>query len=104
MRGAARWGAQGAPTRIRIGRPRGGDGRRALVERLTLAAGDITFRDVRLDGARLHGVAHELAHFADGYRGASPYGYLFLSEHSPGLVSGVIGNGALTTFDYETGP
>lgn len=71
-------------------------------ERLTLSAGGITFRDVRLDGSRVWGASYEVAHFDDGYRGSSPYGFLFLSEKVPGQVSGVTGNGALTNLDYET--
>ena len=71
-------------------------------ERLTLSAGGITFRDVRLEGARVWGSMYEVAHFDDGYRGSSPYGFLFLSEKVPGQVSGVTGNGALTNLDYDT--
>lgn len=70
-------------------------------ERLTLSAGGYTFRDVRLDGARVWGASYEVAHFVDGYRGSSPYGFLFLSENVPGKVSGVTGNGAATNLDYE---
>jgi len=70
-------------------------------ERLTLSAGGYTFRDVRLDGARALGPSYEVAHFVDGYRGDSPYGFLFLSEKVPGQVSGVTGNGALTNLAYD---
>jgi len=70
-------------------------------ERLTLSAGGYTFRDVRLDGARAWGPSYEVAHFVDGYRGDSPYGFLFLSEKVPGQVSGVTGNGALTNLAYD---
>ena len=74
----------------------------APFERLTLGAGGHTFRDVRLDGARVWGSSFEVAHLVDGYRGSSPYGFLFLSENVPGEVSGVIGNGGLTELRYET--
>ncbi len=71
-------------------------------ERLTLSAGGFTFRDVRLEGSRVWGSMYEVTHFDDGYRGSSPYGFLYLSEKVPGEVSGVTGNGALTNLSYET--
>ncbi len=71
-------------------------------ERLTLSAGGITFRDVRLEGPRVWGAMYEVAHFDDGYRGSTPAGFLHLSERVPGQVSGVTGNGALTNLAYET--
>ena len=73
-------------------------------ERLTLRAGRRTFRDVRLDGERLWGPRHEIGHFADGYRGKSPWGVLFLSQEKEGYVSGVIGWGALTNVTYKEDP
>ena len=72
----------------------------AASERLTLSVRGQAWRDVLVDGARLHGAGHELSHFDDGYRGSSPRGFLFLSEPEPGTVSGVIGNGAITRVDY----
>jgi hypothetical protein len=78
------------------------DGEAPAPERLTLSAGGFTFRDVRLEGSRVWGSMYEVAHFDDGYRGSSPYGFLYLSEKVPGQVSGVTGNGALTNLAYET--
>lgn len=74
-------------------------------ERLTLRAGKFTFRDVRLEGERLWGPRHEIEHFPDGYRGQSPYGFLYLSEKDAGRVTGIIGaRGALTNVSYEEDP
>ena len=70
-------------------------------ERLTLRAGRWTYRDVRLEGDRLWGPFHELQHFDDGFRGNSPNGFLFLSEHEDGYVSGIIGSGKLTNVTYS---
>jgi hypothetical protein len=75
-----------------------------VVERMTLSVAGRNLIDARLDGTTLYGVAHDVTHFDDGYRGNSRRGFLFLSEPSPGRISGVIGNGALTTVDYQEDP
>jgi hypothetical protein len=76
----------------------------ADVERLTLSVNGRTLLDARVDGTTLNGVAHGLTHFDDGYRGRSRRGFVFVSEHTPGRISGVIGNGAITTVDYDAEP
>lgn len=82
-------------------------------ERLTLSVGARTVRDAHFDGTELLGINHDVAHFEDGYRGNSPSGFLFLSEHSPGVVAGVNTQstwsasgfqGGQTKFDYHQNP
>jgi hypothetical protein len=75
----------------------------AAEERITVSVSGRAWVDARIDGTRMHGAQHELAHFDDGYRGSSPSGFLFLSEPTRGSISGVVVNvaSAITTIDYE---
>ena len=92
----------GAPLQAAVANRIDGEAREdadASLERLVLSH----MRDAILDGNRMHGAAHELDHFENGYRGRSPSGALFLSEPELGRISGLTG-GSVTTLDYETDP
>jgi hypothetical protein len=58
--------------------------------RITLRVGAVTVRDALVEGTELTGLLHGVTHFDDGYRGRSPQGFVYLSEPTPGTLTGVV--------------